>query len=103
VSHRDGVRRQDIWLIRSTDPDDRQRRCFGFIETERSWQNHFDGIEDEVLKVRTDKFAAAERAEFDKHRAQFQKRLELITDLPKDQRQRHRAPLGPRWRAVHRP
>ncbi len=75
-----------IWLISETDPDIRRRRCFGFIENERSWQDKFDKIEAETLKLRTDELVDADRAEFDKHREQFAKRLKLITDLPEDER-----------------
>ncbi|WP_079668982.1 hypothetical protein [Mycobacteroides abscessus] len=77
-----------IWLIHPTDTEERLRRSFGFIETERSWQNHFNQIEEEVLKARTDKFASADRTLFDTRRAKFETKLELITNLREEQRQR---------------
>lgn len=77
-----------IWLIHPTDTEERLRRCYGFIETERSWQNHFNQIEDDVLKARTDKFAAADRTLFDARRARFDAKLKLITELPARQRER---------------
>lgn len=76
-----------IWLLGETDPDERLRRCYGFIEDERHWQDMFDKIEDETLTARTDELAEADRTEFERHRERFQKRLKLITDLPKDSRQ----------------
>lgn len=75
-----------IWLISETDPDERRRRCFGFIEDERSWQDKFDKIEAATLAVRTDELVEADLAEFEKHRHRFEQRLTLITDLPANQR-----------------
>jgi hypothetical protein len=76
-----------IWLISETDPDERRRRCYGFVEDERGWQDHFDTIEAATLAARTDELVEADRAEFDKHRENFQKRVKLITTLPKNARQ----------------
>jgi hypothetical protein len=56
-----------IWLIGETDTDERRRRCFGFIEDERGWQDHFDKIETATLAARTDELVGADRAEFEKH------------------------------------
>ena len=75
-----------IWLISETDTDERRRRCYGFIEDERSWQDHFDKIEAETLAARTDELVEADRAAFEQHRERFEKRLKLITDLPRDAR-----------------
>jgi hypothetical protein len=76
-----------IWLISETDSEERRRRCYGFIEDERGWQDHFDKIEAETLAARTDELVEADRAEFDKHRERYEKRVKLITDLPKTARQ----------------
>jgi hypothetical protein len=76
-----------IWLISETDSAERLRRCYGFIEDERGWQDQFDKIEAETLAARTDELVEADRAEFGKHREAFEKRVQLITDLPKAERQ----------------
>jgi len=75
-----------IWLISEADPAERRRRCFGFIKSERGWQEQFDKIEAETLAARTDHLVAAERVKFQKHRKQFEKRLKQITDLPTAER-----------------
>lgn len=75
-----------IWLISQSDFDERRRRCYGFIKSERGWQDQFDKIEAETLTARTDNLVAAERVRFQKHRKQFEKRLKQITDLPSAER-----------------
>ena len=77
-----------IWLISAADPDERGRRCFGFIESERGWQDKFDIIEAETLAARTDELVAAERVKCQGHRQRFEKRLAQITDLPVEERRR---------------
>jgi hypothetical protein len=75
-----------IWLISERDPEERRRRCFGFIENERSWQGKFDEMSAAALEARTDALVAAQRARFQKHREQYAKRLAQITDLPAEER-----------------
>ena len=77
-----------IWLLSSTDFGERRKRCFGFIEDERSWQDHFDTIEAKILDARTDGLAAVDRAEFDKHRERYLERVGVITDLPTEARKK---------------
>jgi hypothetical protein len=69
------IRNVTIWLISEPDPVERRRRCFGFIENERGWQDKFDKIEAETLAVRTDQLVAAGRRRFQEHRQRFEKRL----------------------------
>ncbi|GAA1683567.1 hypothetical protein MMUR_22230 [Mycolicibacterium murale] len=75
-----------IWLIGDVDPEERRRRCLGFIEDEWKWQNHFDEIEKSTLALRTDELVETDRAEFETHREKFEKRRTLVTDLPKEDR-----------------
>ncbi|MCB1258658.1 MAG: hypothetical protein KDB26_16215 [Microthrixaceae bacterium] len=77
-----------IWLLSPTDTDGRVRRCLGFTEVEDLRQKQFNDIEDEVLSGRTDRFAAADRADFDRNTTLFEERMRLVSDLPKGQRKR---------------
>jgi hypothetical protein len=97
-----------IWLISEPVPVERRRRCFGFIESERGWQDKFDKIEAETLAVRTDQLVAAERRRFQEHRQRFEKRLAQITDLPAEERRRLPGPTkvvdeAADWVDVNRP
>jgi hypothetical protein len=75
-----------IWLISERDPEERRRRCFGFIENERSWQGKFDEMSAAALEARTDALVVAQRARFQKHREHYERRLARITDLPAEER-----------------
>jgi hypothetical protein len=75
-----------IWLISERDPEERRRRCFGFIENERTWQGKFDEMSAAALEARTDALVVAQRVRFQKHREQYAKRLGQITALPAQER-----------------
>ncbi|MGB8211147.1 MAG: hypothetical protein WCF69_26795 [Mycobacterium sp.] len=75
-----------IWLLSDTSREVRRARCLGYIERERSYQQAFDNIEEEIFKVRTDPAKATDYQAFLRHRARYESRLNAIASLPETAR-----------------
>jgi hypothetical protein len=71
-----------IWLLCDASRDVRRARCLGFNERERSYQQPFIDIEQEVLAQRTDPQRAAETQRFQQHVADYDRRIAAIASLP---------------------
>ena len=82
-----------IWLISETDTTERIRRCYGFSQAERGWQDKFDDLEASALATRTDNLAGAQRAAFERHRQRFAERQDRLSALPAKARKHPPRPL----------
>lgn len=71
-----------IWLLSPTDREERRARCLGFNERERSYQQPFIDIEQEVLDQRTDPQQADDLQRFQTHVAAYDARIEAIRNMP---------------------
>src|ERR1700694_5012826 len=65
---------QTIWLLSDPSRDVRRARCLGYIERERSYQQPFIDLEEEVFTIRTDAAKATDYQDFQRHRADYDKR-----------------------------
>lgn len=77
-----------IWLLSETSRDVRQARCLGFNERERSYQQPFIDIEQEVLSQRTDPQKSARTQRFQQHVAEYDRRIAAIASLPETAREK---------------
>jgi hypothetical protein len=77
-----------IWLLSETSRDVRRARCLGYNERERSYQQPFIDIEQEVLAQRTDPNQAVDQQRFTSHVADYDRRVGAITALPEDAREK---------------
>ena len=77
-----------IWLLSDPSREVRRARCLGFVERERSYQQPFIDIEEEVFAVRKDPAKATDYQDFQRHRAEYDRRQNAITALPEDARKK---------------
>lgn len=77
-----------IWLLSDPSREVRRAKCLGFIEREQSYQRPFIDIEEEVFALRTDPAKATDYQDFQRHRADYDKRQNAITSLLEDARQK---------------
>jgi hypothetical protein len=75
-----------IWLLTDPSRDVRRKRCLGYTERERSYQNKYITYEQAAFDRLTDLGQSAEYAAFQQHRAEYDARLDAITALPEDDR-----------------
>jgi hypothetical protein len=77
-----------IWLLSDTSREVRRARCLGFNERERSYQQPFIDLEQEVLLQRTDPQQANDTQRFQQHVADYDRRVDAIASLPEDAREK---------------
>lgn len=77
-----------IWLLSPTSREVRRARCLGFNERERSYQQPFIDIEQEVLDQRTDAQQPVDLQNFQTHVADYDQRISAITALPEGAREK---------------
>lgn len=75
-----------IWLLGPIDRDARRARCLGFNERERSYQQPFIDIEQEVLNQRTDPLQTGDLHRFQTHVTAYDGRIEAIRNMPEEAR-----------------
>jgi hypothetical protein len=77
-----------IWLLSDVDREVRRARCRGFIQSERSPQKKFINLEEQTFEIRDDPAKASDLEKFERHKDDYERRENLIKDLPRKVRQK---------------
>lgn len=80
-----------IWLLADPSRDVRRARCLGYIERERSYQQKFIDLEEEIFEKRDDAERDADYESFQRHRDEYSARQAATPHCP---RTRGRSPHG---------
>jgi len=77
-----------IWLLADPSRELRRARCLGYIEKERSYQQKFIDLEEQIFEKREDTERDADYESFQRHREEYDQRQAAITALSQEARQK---------------